>query len=276
MSSGPDRAAASPTRALPLLKGAYALALRAGLFERAWFRRVYSRAYFAYKRRIEDPFAGLLARRPELVRAGDVADVGAHIGYTAAVFCAGLDPGRRVFAFEPDAANAALLAENLAPEIARGSVVPVVAAVGRAPGTADLVRNPVHPGDHRIGQPGEAAGEGRERVRVPVVSLDDFFQSREGAALAFVKLDVQGFEIEVCRGMTRLLERERVPWIAVEHSPAECRALGFDPELVPAFLRERGYSLQLLCHDGSSQPWPSPRADALLARRGYIDLLAGR
>jgi hypothetical protein len=178
VSGGPDRAAASPTRALPLLKGAYALALRSGLLERAWFRRLYSRAYFAYKRRIEDPFAGLLARRPELVRAGDVADVGAHIGYTAAVFCAGLDPSPRV-RLRTRRGNAALLAQFLAPR-RRGSVVPVVAAV-EGPGTADLVRNPVHPGDHHRALR-EAA---RLRASAFLWSALTTSRSREGA-LAFV------------------------------------------------------------------------------------------
>lgn len=276
MSSGRAPGAAGPTRALPLLKGAYALARRSGLLERAWFRRVYAQAYFAYKRRLEDPFAALLARRPEVARGGSVVDVGAHIGYTAAVFSAALDAGRRVFAFEPDAANAALLAENLAPEIALGRVVPVVAAVGSVSGSAELVRSAVHPGDHRIARPGAPALDGRERVSVPLVSLDDFFEEREPETLALVKVDVQGFEIEVCRGMARLLERQRVPWIAIEHAPAESRALGFEPELALEFLRQRGYSLQLLRRDGGVEPWPTSHAEAVLARRGYVDLLCGR
>lgn len=270
--SRPREAARAPTRLFPLLSAAYALARRRRLLERRWFRRVYSAAYAAYKRLAEDPFAALVRRRPELLRGGSVVDVGANIGYTTGLFCAAVDPAFRVYAFEPDPDNAGLLEENLSREIGGGRVVPVRAAVGSRSGTATLQRCPRHPGDHRIGTSGFEP-RNRQPLAVPLVSLDEFFEARPAERLAFVKLDVQGYEIEVCRGMRRILERRPAPGLAVEHSPRDALALGFEADAVPTYLGALGYSLHLLRRDGSLDAWPSNPARALLARRGYVDLL---
>ena len=265
-----------PTRALPALKAAYALARRAGWLDRRWFRRLYVSAYFAYKRHVEDPFDALLRRRPELVRGGSVADVGAHVGYTASVFCEALDPGFRVYAFEADPANVRLLLETLVSQIALGRVVAVEAAVGSGAGTAELLRSAVHPGDHRIGTPAFQAQGVRDAVQVSVVSLDEFFASRPDEPLAFVKVDVQGYEIEVCRGMARTLERCPSAAVAVEYAPDEAKAMGFDPADIERYFRARGYSLHLLRRDGVLEGWHAGQVAALVARRGYVDLLCLR
>jgi FkbM family methyltransferase len=258
---------------MPLFSGAYSLARQRRLLERRWFRRVYSVAYAAYKRLAEDPFAALLRRAPELMRGGSVVDVGANIGYTARIFCAALEPGFRVYAFEPDPDSAGLLEENLSREIGRGRLLPVRSAVGSRSGTVTLLRSPSHPGDHRIDTLGRAMPGAREPLLVPLVSLDEFFEARPPEPLAFVKLDVQGYEIEVCRGMRRILERPAAPALAIEHAPDDAAALGFEADAAPSFLRGLGYSLRLLRRDGALAPWPSPQALALLETRGYVDLL---
>lgn len=270
MSSGPRASLARS--ALPALSAAYALARRSRLLERRWFRRVYTAAYFAYKRHIEDPLAGLLRQQPELVRGGNVADVGAHIGYTASAFCQAIEAPFGVYAFEPDPVNAACLRENLATPIARGQLVVVEAAAGAKSGQGALLRNPSHPGDHRVRTPSFAHDETREALGVAVVSLDDFFATHP-EPLAFAKIDVQGYEIEVCRGMQRTLERFPGAVVAFEYSPLEARAMGFDPDDVLRFFRSRGYTLELLSRDGSLEPWDADRVDALVAKRGYAELL---
>lgn len=262
-----------PTRIFPALSTAYVLARRSGLLERRWFKRLYGRAYFAYKRHLEDPFEGLLRRRPELVSGGNVVDVGAHIGYTAGVFSKMIDPEFRVYAFEPDPSNAALLRENLKSRIDLGRVVVVEAAVGSASGTAELLRSPAHPGDHRIDTPAFAARQGRLPVTVPLLSLDEFFASRESEALAFVKLDVQGYELQVCRGMERTLARFPRTAVALEYSPSEMRAMNFDPDDLLTYFRERGYTLHVLLRRGVIEPWQVERVRSIVARRGYADLL---
>src|SRR5512133_131626 len=91
------------------LVSAYARLESSGIMDSALGRAAYAHAYFAYKRHLEDPFARLVRRFPEPFLGGDILDVGANIGYTAAVFAAAASPGRRVWAFEPERRNFEML-----------------------------------------------------------------------------------------------------------------------------------------------------------------------
>ncbi|MFI5183626.1 MAG: FkbM family methyltransferase [Vicinamibacteria bacterium] len=265
---------------LPGLSGAYATARRAGLMRVRWFRRGYTRAYFSYKRRFEDPFDGLVQRRPDLFAAGHILDVGAQIGYTSSLFVKTLSPGFKVYAFEPEAENFSLLNETIALSGASGRIVSVHAAVGDREGNIEFWTNPAHPGDHRVASAAflEHQVAGLKTTPVRLVSLDGYLASAGLAAapVAFVKIDVQGYEPAVCRGMTGLLARCPDVVVAIEMSPRELRAQAFGPAEVLSFFESRGYSIQLLAKDGSLSPFQGDGLDVEPTGRGYADLLCSR
>lgn len=265
------------SRLFPALSGMYRLARRSGLLDVPWFRSFYARAYFTYKRHIEDPFAGLVRARPELFAGGHILDVGANIGYTAALFLEVLSPGFRIYAFEPDESNLLSLRETIRSRHAAEAIVPVACAVGDVEGQGELWHNPAHPGDHRLVTPASARGTSdRGTTAVAVRTLDAFLESEgQGAApIAFVKIDVQGSETAVLRGMERSVARCSRAVVAFEYDPAQMRSLGFDPSLAVAFFAGRGYHLHVLRRDGSLEP-TNERELALGVRvRGYLDLVA--
>ncbi len=266
-----------PFRVLPVLSGAYSVARRTRLLDARWFRRLYARAYFSYKRRLEDPFEGLVQSRPDLFRDGHVLDVGAHIGYTASLFRRALSPGFRVYAFEPEPANLELLDETIRDRGAGGGpVLPVAAAVGDREGEVELWRNPRHPGDHRLATSAfrEWVGSRLETVTVRLWSLDGFLKAQgDGSPVAFVKIDVQGYEPAVCRGMEALLRRCPRMAVAVEYSPRELRAQGFEAAELPEFFTSRGLQVHVLKKDGSFTEARPESLEALARGRGYLDLL---
>ena len=99
-------------------------------FDREPFSTLYSAAYFAYKR-FEDPFAKLMAQRPELFEGGAIIDAGANIGYTSLLFA----KRGRVHAFEPHVKRSRIQrtrrdlelrrsARGLAPVITRHDMTP--------------------------------------------------------------------------------------------------------------------------------------------------------
>lgn len=239
-------------------------------------RAAYLRAYFAYKRHVEDPFARLVRRAPRLFAGGDVLDVGANVGYTAAVFAGAVDEGRRVWAFEPERRNFELLEHVVASRRLGGRVVPVRAAVGREEGSIDLLVNRRQPTDHRVLTDAmrRTVGPAAATERVPLVSLDAF-AAREGIArLAFVKVDVQGYELPVCEGMSGLLEANPGAALAIEYSPAQMAELGLDPGALRAFFEGRGYRSYLLAPSGQLTPWRV--GDPLRTGRSYCDLILTR
>jgi FkbM family methyltransferase len=263
-------------RLLPALSSAYSLAQRSGLLDKRWFRRVYVKAYFGYKRHLEDPFEGLVRSRPDLFRGGHILDVGAHIGYTTSLFKKVVSPGFHVYAFEPDRSNLEILRETAVADDSAGVVVPVAAAVGDRDGEVDLWTNPHHPGDHRLATQAfrEWAGGPVPTVAVRLWSLDGFLSAQgDPSPVAFVKIDVQGFEPAVCRGMEGLLRRCPRLVVAAEYAPRELESQGFDAAALPDFFRSRGYEVHVLDKDGSFEPARGSALEERCRRRGYLDLL---
>src|SRR5215467_10223178 len=97
-----------PLNALSVFTSGYAMARRIGLLDTGLGQSVFTRAYFGYKRWIEDPFAGMIRRYSTLFHGGNILDVGANIGYCSVLFSRAMDPERKIFAFEPEPFNMAL------------------------------------------------------------------------------------------------------------------------------------------------------------------------
>lgn len=149
-----------------------------------------------------------------LVSPGDLAfDVGAHAGNrTLALRRA----GARVVALEPQATFHAFLARTLP-----GDVTLLRLAVGAAPGQARLAVSQLHPTVSSLA-PGFAermgAAQGFSHVvwdrseGVEVTTLDALIAAHGCPRL--VKIDVEGFEAEVLRGLSR-----PVPVVSFEYLP---------------------------------------------------------
>ena len=233
--------------------------------------RAYLAAFFAYKRFAEDPFAALVKRNPELFRGGAVLDVGANAGYTAVLFAGAVDSGQSVYAFEPEPVNVRRLQRVIARRSLHDRVRIIASAVGDRGGEATLVLNPTHPGDHRIGA-AEAAGS----IRVPMTTLDEFVERERIATVSFVKIDVQGYELAVSRGMERLMARAPRLAVAFEVSLDTGNAYGYDTSELLGFYTDRGFRLHLLDRSGALMPATHGRIAESERKRGYTDILALR
>jgi FkbM family methyltransferase len=263
-------------RLLPVLSRLYWLCERTRVLDLSIFRAAYREFYFSYKNLVEDPFSGLVATRPDLLRGGNVVDVGAHIGYTTSLFLRATSPGFRLFAVEPDAANLRELYRTVRRLDTGHRVVVVEAAAGSSDGTVGFWHNSRHPGDHRIAS---EAFLSRRRVTpmrtVPLRRVDTILAEHgaEGQRLAFVKIDAQGCELAVCKGFGRLLDLNPRAAVAIEYAPGEIEEQGDHPEELLEFFRRRRFALHLLAKDGSAGPATSGHLEAALERRGYADIL---
>jgi FkbM family methyltransferase len=135
-------------------------------------------------------------------------DVGAHVGNHTLYFSKVL--GLRTVSFEPNAETFALLEANV-----RDNEVDAVcrirhAAVGAAAGRVRAIAA-------SEGNSGMAKVETDAAGDVPLLSLDE--ELRDEAHIDIIKIDVEGWELDVLRGATGLIERHR-PLIYVEASEA--------------------------------------------------------
>lgn len=113
-----------------------------------------------------------------------IADVGANIGFTS-LLMARAYPNAEIHAFEPGPNVFELMREN----IDGRNVDPVHAAVSDRSGTAYFSENSAF---------GHVAQSG---VEVPMICLGDYADSRGIDSFDFVKVDVEGFERNVFRGL---------------------------------------------------------------------------
>jgi FkbM family methyltransferase len=259
------------------LHSAYGLVNRLGILDNAVLADLFVRTYFVYKR-LGDPFSALQRRRPELFRGGHILDVGANVGYTASVFARGLAPGFKVFAFEPERQNFERLVRTIHRLGLTDRVEAVHAAVGAGEGTVGLWRDVRHPAGHRITTDAFRVGRGLTASdTVPLLSLDGFMRGRGSAGpVAFVKIDVEGYEPPVCEGMAAIVAANPGLVAAVEYSPAAMGQMGFRAESVLDFFHPRGFVIHVLHEDGGLEIFDARRPERHLGGRFYVDLLCAR
>ncbi|KAB0644986.1 FkbM family methyltransferase [Burkholderia latens] len=145
-------------------------------------------------------------------RAGTVLEVGANIGsQTVALAKAAKAVGADVIAFEPQP----FIFQNLCANLALNAVENVTAwpfACAQQPGTIGLERpNYRQPGN--FGGVSLRPGVTPSGIEVPCVRLDDIAR---GCNIRLMKIDVEGFELQVLQGAQEILTNHR-PVLYVEN-----------------------------------------------------------
>lgn len=141
---------------------------------------------------------------------GAMIDIGANIGRMS-ISRLVLGDATLAYCIEPDPLNYACLVRNVRDNGLAGLALPDRLAIGGHNGTVRLERAK-SPGGHRV--LGEGMTTGRETVEVPISTLDTWVD-RVGIDLdtvRFVKLDVQGGEVDVLSGAVRVLACRHIAW----------------------------------------------------------------
>jgi FkbM family methyltransferase len=191
------------------------------------------------------------------VRPGCVAlDVGANAGAYALALGHWVRPGGRVYAFEPAPDTFRGLTEHVRLNGLADVVVPVQAAAAGSTGRAALAVDGIS-GENRLGV---AGGE-----LVETVTLDDFC-AREGIRPSFIKIDVEGAELDVLRGARETI-RAAGEGLAlfVEMHPAVWPELGIGRAEIEAELARQGLRAEPL--RPVADPWALEGECLRLVRR---------
>lgn len=194
----------------------------------------------------------------ELVGEGDrVLDLGANVGYFSLLAARQVGAGGRVFAFEPEPDNFALL-EETARRNDLAQLVPVQRACSDEAGEVILHLADRGKGLHTMGDVG---GEW-EGIPIEAVRVDQFLGDEE--PFDFVKMDIEGAETRAFRGMEGLLaRRSRVGLLAEVHPRALERAGSSVEEFVDLLLAS-GFEITHVVDEVAETDEPLER-DALVA-----------
>src|SRR3989344_8344175 len=155
-----------------------------------------------------------------------VIDAGAHIGTFAIPIASKVG---KVIAFEPSIEAFTLLSRNVQEN--RVSIRAVHKALGNKTGSGTLVvRNTSNAGANTLIEGGD----------IPITTLDS-----EVAHADLIKIDVEGMELDVLIGGSKLIERAR-PVVLFEVNVSQLRAHGTSPRELERFFTERTYRLYFL------------------------------
>ncbi len=143
--------------------------------------------------------------RRRLAPGDTFVDVGAHVGYHVLLAAGSLGAAGRVVAFEASPGTLAMLHENLAQNRVNASVRTVNVAVSEAAGTRPIFGGPVQ----NIGLTTTVPGRFRAQGEVAAAPLGDLLEPEELRSVRLVKIDVEGAEDAVIRGMKAFLEQAR-------------------------------------------------------------------
>jgi FkbM family methyltransferase len=148
-------------------------------------------------------------------------DIGAHVGLWSLHLS---ERFREVHAFEPHPLHACCFLLN----VPAGGVTLTTCALADAPSRAELITRNHNSGDTYMKK--SSAGS------VIVRRLDDF----KIEEVSFIKIDVQGAELDVLRGAARTIEKFR-PVILAEDHPPSSELYGAGLRELSAFLAPYGY-----------------------------------
>lgn len=194
--------------------------------------------------------------------ARESLDLGAHVGLWSA-FLAELYSrygGGTIYALEPDLFNFEVLCKNaqLLAKAKMTGVMPIYAAAWNANEKLSLQRN-VNPARHYVtgrldpGQTDDPATVG--------IALDNVPTAGGGPkSLDFVKVDVEGAELNAMSGMARTMGANELLLVLVEYYPEHFARYGYGTGEMTAFMTTNGLRF--------ARPVDKTHADAVAARGG--------
>ena len=166
-----------------------------------------------------------------------ILDVGSNLGLYSILSARLIGPTGRLICFEPDPVVFAALQESCR----KNGVAQVEChnlALGSAPAELALHKSILNSGDNHLG-PREGQLFRRD-AKVQVVRLDDFLPRLK---VDLVKIDVQGWEVEVLRGMRRTLAENPGVQVYFEFWPLGYRRANCAPRDLCGFFRQEGFRI---------------------------------
>jgi FkbM family methyltransferase len=200
--------------------------------------------------------------RPGMV----VLDIGAFVGWYTLVAARQVGVRGKVYAFEPDSHNYALLTENLRVNQLDSQVICLPKAVSNQAGVQRLF----HGGDQRQRSLIPSSSE-ETSIRVPTVVLDEILD--RNLQVDVIKLDVDGGEVNALRGMRKTLTRA-APTVKlfVECNPGSLQVAGESAQSLVAELCQLGFAIFMI---DETRPGLKP-VDSTIETAAHVNLFCIR
>lgn len=178
-----------------------------------------------------------------------VLDIGAHQGLYSLIASRLVGPLGRVFAFEPSPRERRALRLNLTLNLRRNVAVEPLALAEKQGSAEFFVVQGSQTGCNSL-RPPDVFGATR-RIVVPVTTLDRWISQKQILSVDFIKLDVEGAELQVLHGAENLLKRRPRPVILAEVQDVRTAPWGYPAKEILTFLQDKGFTWLRLCGGGT-------------------------
>ena len=185
----------------------------------------------------------LVALMERVLRPGDsFIDVGANVGYVSAIALSLVGRKGQVHAFEPVPQYADRL-RHVQQDNPRYHLQVNPVALSDQPGTATIcVTNLPNIGWNTMVPQFMGRRTVQAEVEVPVTTLDRYLTTTTVPNLRLIKIDTEGYEFPVLKGLQATLSsRDPLPALVVEIAPAAYPNLGMSLAELAMFMRNLGY-----------------------------------
>jgi len=218
------------------MAGSFSIKLGNFLYKNAY--PLYKSMYSVFKNK-QDAFEIALLKKH--IKPGQtILDVGANIGFYAKILSQLTGPNGNVHCFEPDATNF----QHLKVETAGlTNIVINNKAVGPKTEKIKIYTSKNLNVDHRTYKPEEYDRE----IEIDAISMEDYFDVN--VKVDFIKIDIQGFEMEAMKGMHTLLKANHHIKMISEFWPYGLRKAGSSVSDYYNFLKNMNFNIELLKED---------------------------
>lgn len=180
-----------------------------------------------------------------LPQGGTFVDVGANEGFFSVLAASITGPGGRVVSVEPQPSMWPVILRNASLNgYANMTLLPF--AAGDQPGTAELNLMPsTVTGAASLVKKPSFSRRLRKSQRITIQTLDHLLDSQKINHVDLMKIDVEGFELNAVRSMTKHLKTQTIKRLVIELHYPELRALGQDAEEIVDLLNTSGYTVNI-------------------------------
>ncbi len=213
----------------------------------------------------------------KLLNPGSVViDVGANIGYYTLLAAGKVGPTGKVHSVECSPDTLAVLRENVRKNnITNAEIYPVAASDKRGDLTLNVSAIGLSLFSLHSNWPAMSRTNGT--VRVPAMPMDELVHS----PVDVVKIDAEGADLEVLKGMSKLLSENKNISVIVEWAPPLLADAGKDPLELPRWLQDAGFKIVSVLEEGTNRRLSLEEAIAMVRGKkigsGWVgDLFAQR
>ena len=183
----------------------------------------------------------------KFVKKGDnVIDVGAHVGYYTFLMANLVGNEGKVYSFEPDPENFALLKKGIEANNLKNVEI-IQKAVSNTNSTIKLFLSDTDRATNRIYDAG--INDAHKIIEVETCSIDEFLNEKE-IKIDFVKIDAEGSEQGVIEGMKTTLKNNSNITMMTEFFPFLIEKYGSSPKKYLQTLEEMSFNIQNIMEDG--------------------------